>query len=418
MKLPEVVIVGRVNTGKSTLFNRIIKKPLAIVGDKPGLTRDSIRKEVEWNDKKFIIIDSGGLYPPEEDAIWEKVKEKIEETVKEADLVVFLVDLKSGPVPQDKDIAEWLRKLNKKVILVGNKGDVKTPLTYDFYELGFGEPLVVSAEQNCGIGELLDRITENLPQTRKKKDKDKIRCAIIGKPNVGKSSLLNAILGKDYAVVSDIPGTTRDSLDIVTSRFIFIDTAGIKKKFKDEIEYFAHLRSKRSISYSEVCIVVIDASAPLTHIDKRIIQIVEEEGKGIVIAFNKIDLLSREERKSIVYLFEREMPSAYYIPKVLISAKTGERIPFLKELVFKVRQETKKRIGDKRTEEFIMREISRYIPSFEIIRFFQSRAEPPTFVMITKGKPRLDYLKYLEKRIRQEFGFIGAPIKFDIKIRK
>ena len=418
MRLPEVVIVGRVNTGKSTLFNRIIKKPLAIVADQPGLTRDSLRKEVEWNDKKFILIDSGGLYPPEEDAIWEKVREKIEETVKEADLVVFLVDLKSGILPQDREIADWLRKLNKKVILVGNKGDVKRPLIYDFYELGLGEPIVISAEQNMGIGELLDRITEELPETRKTRDKDRIRCAIIGKPNVGKSSLLNAIIGKEYAVVSDIPGTTRDSLDIVTDRFIFIDTAGIKKKFKDEIEYFAHIRSKRSISYSEVVIVVIDATKPLTHIDKRIIQLAEDEGKGIVIAFNKIDLLNKEQRKSVIPSFEREMPTAYYIPKVLISAKTGERVPFLKELIFRVRLEVKKRIGDKRTEEFIMDEVSRFSPPFEIIRFFQSRAEPPTFVMITKGKPRQDYLKYLEKRLREKFGFVGAPIKFDIKLRR
>lgn len=418
MKLPEVVIVGRVNTGKSTLFNRIIKKPLAIVADKPGLTRDNIRKEVEWNNKKFIIIDSGGLFPPSEDAIWEKVREKIEETVKQADLVVFLVDLKSGIIPQDKDIASWLRKLNKKVILAGNKGDVKIPLSHDFYELGFGEPIVISAEHNIGIDELLDKITENLPDIKNRKEKDKIRCAIIGKPNVGKSSLLNSILGKEYTVVSNIPGTTRDSIDIAVGNFIFIDTAGIKKKFKDEIEYFSHLRSKRSISYSEVCIVVIDATQSLTHVDKRIIQLVEEEGKGIIIAFNKIDLLSKEERRSIIYLFEREMPTAYYIPKVLISAKTGERVSFLKELVFRVKQETKKRIGDKRTEEFIMRETDRFNPSFDIIRFFQSRAEPPTFVMITKGKPRQDYLKYLEKRLRQEFGFLGVPIKFDIKLRR
>ncbi len=418
MRLPEVVIVGRVNTGKSTLFNRIIRKPLAIVADKPGLTRDSIRKEVEWNDKRFMLIDSGGLYPPEEDAIWEKVQKKIEETVKAADLVVFMVDLKNGIVPQDKAIADWLRKLNKKVILVGNKGDVKGPLIYDFYELGFGDPLIISAEHNMGIGDLLDKITENIPDTRKRKEKDRIRCAIIGKPNVGKSSLLNSIIGKDYAVVSEVPGTTRDSLDIKTDRFVFIDTAGIKKKFKDEIEYFAHIRSKRSISYSEVVIIVIDATKPLSHVDKRIVQLAEDEGKGIVIAFNKIDLLNKEQRKSVIPSFEREMPTAYYIPKVLISAKTGERVPFLKELVFKVHQEAKKRIGDKRTEAFIMKEVARLSPTFEIIRFFQSRGEPVTFVMITRGKPRQDYLKYLEKRLREEFGFIGAPIKFDIKLRK
>ncbi len=418
MKVPEVVIVGRVNTGKSTLFNRIIKKPLAIVDNTPGLTRDNIRKLVEWEGVPFYIVDTGGLFPEKEDEIWEKTKVHIEEEVKRASLVIFLVDVKAGLLPGDEEIAQWLRKLGKKVVLAGNKSDVKIKRAEEFLKMGFGEPIAISAAHGNGLTDLMDRVIENIeivkPHTGKR---HKIRVAIVGKPNVGKSSLLNQLTGGTYSIVSSVPGTTRDSIDVETSKFIFVDTAGIKKKYRNDIEYYASLRSAHSISYAEVIIIVLDAAVPINFIDKKIVRLAQESGKGMIIAVNKIDLLKPSNREYILNYINRELPFTYYIPKILLSAKTGERVFILEDILRRVKYETTRRLSDRKAENFITELLAEYSPGVKIYRFFQSRAEPPTFVVISKGKPRNNFLKFLEKRIRDKFGFEGASIKFSIKLR-
>ena len=417
MKLPKVAIVGRVNVGKSTLFNRIIKKPLAVVDDRPGVTRDRISKIVTWNDVAFELIDTGGFFPPEEDPLWDLVKNKIEETVRNSDLVIFLVDGKTGPTPYDTEISDWLRKLGKKVLLVANKTDVKTPYLEEFEVLGWGPPIQVSAAHGYGISELLDTVVEEVGGEKVSKNRrGKIPVTILGKPNVGKSSIFNALTGEDISIISDIPGTTRDSVDYETDEFIFVDTAGIKRKYSDEIEYYSHLRSLSSLNFADVAIVVIDISSEITNIDKKIISLAEKEGKGLVITLNKADLI--KDRKPIFHHIARELGFVDYAPKILTSAKTGEGINYLKDAVKRVYEERKRFVSPEELENMLYEIFSRYTPPVELTFLKQVRENPPVFLLGAKGNLHQSFIKFIEKNIRQRFGFWGVPIEIKTKIVK
>ena len=415
--MKRVAIVGRVNVGKSTLFNRIIKKPLAVVDDRPGVTRDRIAKIVKWNDVSFELIDTGGFFPPEEDPLWNLVREKIEDTVKSADLVIFLVDGKTGPTPYDREISQWLRKLGKDVLLVVNKSEVKNPYIEEFEELGWGKPLGISATHGYGVSELLDTVVDRIGgEPVKSTEKSKIPVSILGKPNVGKSSIFNALTGEDISIISDIPGTTRDSVDYETDEFIFVDTAGIKRKYKDEIEYYSHLRSLSSLNFADIAIVVIDVSDEITNADKKIISLAEKEGKGLVIALNKSDLI--KDKKAVFAHVANELGFVDYAPKIFTSAKTGEGINYLKDAIKRVFEERKKFVPAEELENMLYEIFSRYSPPAEITFLKQVRKAPPVFLLGAKSNVPSSFLKFLEKNIRQRFGFWGVPIEIKTKVKR
>ena len=415
--MKRVAIVGRVNVGKSTLFNRIIKKPLAVVDDRPGVTRDRIAKIVKWNDVSFELIDTGGFFPPEEDPLWNLVREKIEDTVKSADLVIFLVDGKTGPTPYDREISQWLRKLGKDVLLVVNKSEVKNPYIEEFEELGWGKPIEISATHGYGVSELLDTVVDRIGgEPVKSTNKTKIPVTILGKPNVGKSSIFNALTGEDISIISDIPGTTRDSVDYETDEFIFVDTAGIKRKYKDEIEYYSHLRSLSSLNFADVAIVVIDVSDEITNADKKIISLAEKEGKGLVIALNKSDLI--KDKKAVFAHVANELGFVDYAPKIFTSARTGEGINYLKDAVKRVYEERKKFVPAEELENMLYEIFSRYSPPAEITFLKQVRKAPPVFLLGAKSNVPSSFLKFLEKNIRQRFGFWGVPIEIKTKVKR
>ena len=423
-KLPIVVIVGRVNSGKSTLFNRIIKKPIAVVNKIPGVTRNRLRKKVQWDDFAFEIVDTGGLFPPYEDMIWREVKKNIEKAVEEADLVIFLVDLALGLTPFDEEVSKWLRKMGKNVLLVGNKADVKKKDPGEFLILGYGEPVEISAAHGKGIDEMLQKvkgilISEGFVSAQKIPLKtEKIRVSILGKPNVGKSSLLNALVGEEVVITSETPGTTRDAVDIETENFIFIDTAGLKRKYKDELEYFSALRSMRALHYSEVAVIVIDVTLPITKMDKRIIGVVEEEGKSMVIALNKADLLSPKERKELFPLIKSELGFVDYVPKIFTSAKTLEGMNYLEELIKKVNWEAGKSIDDGEMEKFIYDAMMRNAPPSKIVSFRQVGIKPPSFLIVSEEEIPTHYLRYLVNQLRSKFVFLGNPVEIRVKSKK
>jgi GTP-binding protein len=414
-KYAQVSIVGRVNTGKSTLFNRIIKKPLAITDSKPGLTRDRIKKLVSYTEIPFYLTDTGGLYPPEEDLIWEKVKEKIEKTVDESDLILFVVDASTGLLPHDVEIAEWLRKKGKDVILVANKIDIKKKDLYSFFSLGFGEPVGISAAHGTGLQELIEIIEAKLKEKGfleevEEEKTEKTRIAILGKPNVGKSSLFNSLYGDEINIVSEIPGTTRDAVDIETEEFIIIDTAGIRRKYKDPIELFGAVRSERSLRYAEVAILVIDASAEITAIDKKIANLIIEEKKGIVVALNKCDLIPREKRSVVLDYFKKELDFINFAPMLFTSALTGEGISLLKEVIKQAKKSWERKLSKREVQQF-QYSLSKNFPfSKTIIKFTQEDARPPKFKILTDTKLKNNELKYIENKLRETFGFYGTPL--------
>jgi len=414
-KYAQVSIVGRVNTGKSTLFNRLIKKPLAITDSKPGLTRDRIKKLVSYTEIPFYLTDTGGLYPPEEDLIWEKVKEKIEKTVEESDLILFVVDASTGLLPHDEEIAEWLRKKGKDVILVANKVDIKKKDLYSFFSLGFGDPIGVSAAHGTGLPELLELIEEKLrnkgfSEEVKEEKTEKTRIAILGKPNVGKSSLFNALCGEEINIVSEIPGTTRDAVDVETDEFIFIDTAGIRRKYSDPIELFGAVRSERSLRFAEVAILVIDASTEVTAIDKKIANLIIEENRAIVVALNKCDLIPREKRTAVLNYFKMELDFINFAPMLFTSTVTGEGISLLKEVVKQAKKSWERKLAKKELLQF-QHFLQKNFPfSKTILKISQEDIRPPKFKILTDAKLKSNELRYIENKLRENFAFYGTPL--------
>ena len=436
MKRAIVCIVGRPNVGKSTLFNRIVGQRIAITEDTPGVTRDRIYAEAEWLNNHFTLIDTGGLEPNNEDAIMSNIRKQAEVAIDTADVILFVVDGIEGLTSTDREIANILRKSSKNVILVGNKIDTyKTPpQIYEFYELGFGEPALISGEQALGIGDLLDEVVKYFPVNKDIEEKDNlVKVTFIGKPNVGKSSLINYILGEERVIVTNIPGTTRDSIDSYFTygehEYVLVDTAGLRKKKKiyEDVERFSVVRTLASVDRSDICVLVIDAIEGVTEQDTKIAGYAHDNGKAIIIAINKWDLVDKDAKT--YRNFEKDLRETLafisYAPIIFISAKTGQRINKLLDLINVVNNNYNLRISTGVLNDIINQAILMNQPPsdkgkrLKIYYGTQVSVRPPRFVIFINDIELMhfSYHRYLENQIRSHFGFDGTPIQFDFKQR-
>lgn len=432
---PVVAVVGRPNVGKSTFVNRLTGARQSIVDDAPGVTRDRIYFDVEWQHKEFTIIDTGGIIPGDPDEIMVNIFAQANVACEEADSVIFLVDGKDGINPIDYDIANILRKSGKKIYLVVNKIDSpeRFAMIGDFYALSLGEPLTISALHGSGgVGDLLDRITEEIEVTPEEEKSDIIRIAIVGKPNAGKSSIVNALLNKERVIVSDVSGTTRDSIDskvkYENEEFILVDTAGIRKKAKVDwgIEKFAVDRAIRSIRDCDVAVLVLDATDGITDQDKKIFHLIEEAGKGVILAINKWDLVENKESTTI-NKFEKmialEAPFLSYVPRIFISAKTKQRLVSIYKEAKVVYENCQKRISTSTLNKVIMDAMAMNHPTsvrgkkLKVYYTTQVKSAPPTFVLFVNKDELLkdSYKRYLENRLREAFAFTGTPIRISAR---
>ncbi|HLR20828.1 MAG TPA: ribosome biogenesis GTPase Der [Tissierellaceae bacterium] len=431
-----VGIVGRPNVGKSTLFNRIVGSRIAITEDTPGVTRDRIYAEGEWQNNYFTLIDTGGLEPDQDDPIMSNIKRQAQVAIDTADVILFVVDGRDGLTNTDREIGDILRRSNKEVVVAANKIDgSETPdEIYEFYELGIGEPIPISSEQGLGIGDLLDEIVDKFPKDSvTKSDDDLVRVTFIGKPNVGKSSLINHILGEERAIVTNIPGTTRDSIDSYYSfegtDYLFIDTAGLRRKrsIYENIERYSVVRTLAAIDRSNICILVIDATEGITEQDTKIAGYAHDNGKAIIIAVNKWDLVDKETNTARE--FEKNIRETLgfinYAPIVFISALTGQRIPKLLELINLVNNNYNLRITTGILNDILNQAILMSQPPSDkgrrtkIFYGTQVSVRPPKFILFVKNKELMhfSYQRYLENQIRSHFGFDGAPIRFELRER-
>lgn len=431
-----VCIVGRPNVGKSTLFNRLIGKRIAITEDTPGVTRDRIYAEGDWLNHNYTLIDTGGLEPENEDTIMSNIKKQAQIAIDTADVILFVVDGLEGLSSTDMEIGNILRRSGKNIILTCNKIDThKTPPhIYDFYELGLGEPMIISAEQGLGIGDLLDEMIKYFPEeSLLAEEEDEIRVSFIGKPNVGKSSLINNILGEERVIVTNIPGTTRDSIDSTfehnDNKYVFVDTAGLRRKrsIYENIERYSVVRTLTAIDRSDLCVLVIDATEGISEQDTKIAGYAHDNGKGMVIAVNKWDLV---EKHGGTYLdFEKEIRQTLsfmsYAPIVFISALTGQRVDKLLELINIVNNNCNLRISTGVLNDILNQAILMNQPpsdkgrGVKIYYGTQVAVKPPKFVIFLKNKDLMhfSYMRYLENQIRSHFGFAGTPIVFELRER-
>ena len=438
MVKPVVAIIGRPNVGKSTLFNVLIGEKLAIIEDRPGVTRDRIYADAEWCGKTFQVIDTGGIEPESEDIILKQMRRQAELAMDMADVIVFITDVKAGITVQDEEVAAILRRTKKPVILVCNKCDnVGQPPAdiYEFYNLGLGEPMPISAKAKLGMGELLDEICNHFPNDLENgEEEDRINVAIIGKPNVGKSSLVNYILGEERTIVSDIAGTTRDAIDTPFEnrygKYTFIDTAGIRKKSKvyDKIEKYSVIKAQSAVDRADVCVIMIDALEGVTEQDEKIAGYAHEKGKAMIIAINKWDLINKGE--TTVESYKRRMKEKFkfmsYAPVIFISTVTGQRIEKLFELINKVYKANTFRVSTSILNDVIIEALAVTPPNVEkgkrlkVYYVTQVKNKPPTFVAFVNDKELMhfSYTRYLENKIREAFGFKGTSLKFLIRERK
>ena len=432
MSLPTVALVGRPNVGKSTLFNKIVGKKISIIEDTPGVTRDRIYQEAMYNQKKFYLVDTGGIDSSNE-TFNSEIKIQAEIAIKEADIVVFIVDGKEGLTANDLLIRDILRRSKKKVVVAINKMDVKEAENniYEFYELGFDQYIPISSIHNIGYVELMDTITNDFHEKEEVQD-DRLKFSIIGRPNVGKSSLMNALLNEERVVVSDIAGTTRDSVDSVlkyhNKEYILIDTAGMRKKGKvfESIEKYSLLRSLKSIDNSDICLVVINAEEGITEHDKHIAGYAIEKGKGLIFVINKWDTVKDTTIQDFEKLMRAEFQFATYAPIVFLSALTKKRIHTLMPEVIKVAENIKREIKTSLINEVILDAYQLNIPPsykgkrLKIYFTSQTGTKPPkfTFRVNSKGLVHFSYERYLENKIRENFDFTGTPIVLQFKNRK
>lgn len=432
---PIVAVVGRPNVGKSTLFNRLAGERISIVQDTPGVTRDRIYADVEWTGRKFTLIDTGGMEIGAEDIILKQILQQAEIAIETADVILFVTDVKAGMTDDDKQVANMLRKTKKPVVLAVNKVDRMNRDSmdiYEFYELGIGDPIAISAGQALGLGDLLDEVISYFPEEIEDEEEEEvIKVAIIGKPNVGKSSLINKILGEDRLIVSNIPGTTRDAIDspieIDRQKYIFIDTAGMrrKSKIKEEIERFSIIRAVAAVERCDVAILLIDAKEGITDQDTKIAGIAHERGRAAIVAVNKWDSIEKNDKTMNQYLKDIGNELAYmpYAPKVFISALTGQRINRMLELIQTVHQNHALRISTGVLNDVLIEATAMQQPpadkgrQLKLYYMTQVSIKPPTFVIFVNDKElfHFSYRRYIENQLREAFGFVGTPIHFVVR---
>ncbi|MBP5414504.1 MAG: ribosome biogenesis GTPase Der [Lachnospiraceae bacterium] len=435
---PIVAVVGRPNVGKSTLFNALAGERIAIVQDTPGITRDRIYADITWLDMQFTLIDTGGIEPESSDIILSQMRDQAQIAMDTADVIIFMTDVKQGLVDDDMKVADMLRRSHKPVVLVVNKVDSFEKFmndTYEFYNLGIGEPVPISAANRLGIGDMLDEVAKHFDKSMTEEiDDDRPRVAIIGKPNVGKSSLINKIIGEKRLIVSDIAGTTRDAIDTPVKAFgkeyVFIDTAGLrrKKNVKEDLEKYMIVRTVSAVERADVVVLLIDADEGVTEQDAKIAGIAHERGKGFIIAVNKWDLI--EKNNSTVNEFSKKIRSTLsfmpYAEIMYISALTGQRVPKLFEMIDAVIGNCTLRVQTGVLNEIIAEATAMQQPPsdkgkrLKIFYVTQVAVKPPTFVIFVNDKQLMhfSYTRYLENQIRDTFGFKGTPLKFIIRERK
>ena len=438
MARPVVAIVGRPNVGKSTLFNKLIGERLSIVDDTPGVTRDRIYGDCEWLNRHFLLIDTGGIEPKSDDIILKQMRRQAQLAIDSAEVIIFVTDLRTGVVATDADVAAMLQKSGKPIVLCVNKCDTvgETPLEfYEFYNLGLGDPIAVSSVHGHGTGDLLDAVMEHLPlQEEEEEESNVIKVAVIGKPNVGKSSLINAISGEERAIVSNIAGTTRDATDTYISNeygdFVFIDTAGLRRKSKveDQIEKYSVIRAKMAVEKSSVCVIMIDALEGFTEQDSKVAGIAHEMGKACIIAVNKWDALEKDGKTMDSYRKKLMIDFSFmsYAPIIFISAKTGQRLDRLFELIRFVDEQNSMRISTGKLNDVLAAATARVQPPtdkgkrLKIYYMTQASTRPPTFVCFVNDKElfHYSYQRYLDNQIREIFGLEGTPTRFVIRERE
>ena len=438
MAKPVVAIVGRPNVGKSTLFNKLVGSRVSIVDDTPGVTRDRIYGQCEWCSRTFSLVDTGGIEPKTNDVILAQMRTQAQLAIDAADVIILVTDLRTGVVATDKEIAAMLLRSGRPVVLCVNKCDtIGEPPTefYEFYNLGLGDPVAVSSVHGHGTGDLLDRVFEYLPQQDEGEETEgeEIRVAVIGKPNVGKSSLINRISGEERCIVSDIAGTTRDAIDMAIEnsfgKFTFIDTAGLRRKNKveDSIERYSVLRAQMAIERADVCVIMIDAAVGFTDQDSKVAGLAHEAGKGCVIAVNKWDAVAKDDKTMQEYRKKLEVDFSFmpYAPIVFLSVKTGQRIDRLFELIKLAANSNSMRISTGMLNDMLAQATARVQPPtdkgkrLKIYYMTQASVRPPTFVFFVNSEElfHFSYQRYLENRIRETFGMEGTPIRFIIRER-
>lgn len=437
MARPVVAIVGRPNVGKSTLFNKLVGTRLSIVDDKPGVTRDRIYGDCEWLGHRFLLVDTGGIEPRADDVILSQMRAQANIAIATADVIVLVTDLRSGVVATDQDVANMLQKSGKPVILCVNKCDsvgAPDPEFYEFYNLGMGDPIAVSAVHGHGTGDLLDAVIAYFPpESEEEEEDDTIKVAVIGKPNVGKSSLINRISGQERAIVSDIAGTTRDATDTRIEnqygKFTFIDTAGIRRKSKvtDAIEKYSIIRARIAVERANVCVIMIDATEGFTEQDSKVAGIALDQGKGCIVVVNKWDAVEKDGNTMREYKEKLAVDFAFmkFAPFVFISAKTGQRVDRLFEQIAYVYAQSTMRISTGKLNEILGAATARVQPPtdkgkrLKIYYMTQASVCPPTFVFFVNNAQlfHFSYQRYLENQIREVFGLEGTPVRFIIRER-